>query len=157
MRLVSLGVVLFCFWLLLSGHYTGLLLTIGAVCCLGAVALAWRMGIADAEGHPIHLLPRALTYWPWLAVQILKSAWRVTTIIVNPKLPISPTLVRVHGGQKGPLGITTYANSITLTPGTISVALDRHDILVHALESAGADALEQGAMNERVSEFERAG
>ena len=157
MRLVSLAITLFVFWLLLSGHYTVLLIAIGAVCCLGAVALARRMGAADAEGHPIHLLPGALTYWPWLAVEIVKSAWRVAMIIVDPKLPISPTLVRVHGGQKGPLGITTYANSITLPPGTISVELDRHDIIVHALERAGADSLEKGAMNERVTDFEGAG
>lgn len=156
MRLVSLGIVLFCFWLLLSGHYTGLLISIGLISSAGIAALAWRMDIGDAEGHPIHLIGRALTYWPWLVVEIVKSAWRVSMIIVNPALPISPTLVRVKASQKSALGVSIYANSITLTPGTISVDLTGNDIIVHAIEKAGADSLEEGDMDRRVTVFEGA-
>lgn len=154
MRVISLGVVLLVFWLLLSGHYTVFLISLGVASTLGVTALAVRMGVADAEGHPVHLVPAAFTYWPWLATQIFTSALRVARIIVDPAMPISPTLVRVHGSQRGALGITTYANSITLTPGTVSVELDRHDILVHALERVGADEIEQRVMDEHVTAFE---
>jgi multicomponent Na+:H+ antiporter subunit E len=156
MRLVSLGVVLFCFWLLLSGHYTGLLIAIGLVCSAAVAALAWNMRIADAEGHPIHLIGRAAIYWPWLAVEIVKSALRVARLIVDPRLTISPTLVRVRASQKSALGVSIYANSITLTPGTISVDVSGHDIIVHAIEREGADSLEEGGMDRRVTVFEGA-
>lgn len=156
MRLVSLAVVLFCFWLLLSGHYTGLLIALGVASAVAVAALAWRMGVVDREGHPIHLVGRALVYWPWLIVEIVKSALRVSRLILDPALPISPTLVRVRASQKSALGVTLYANSITLTPGTISVDVSGNDIVVHAIEKAGADSLEEGGMDRRVTAFEGA-
>ena len=52
------------FWLVLSGHYTWLTLTAGVVSVVGTVAMAQRMGLIDPEGHPVHLLPRAVTYLP---------------------------------------------------------------------------------------------
>lgn len=154
MRLVSLWIVLVAFWLLMSGHYTAFLIGIGLVTATGTVVLAARMGTVDAEGHPVELMVTAITYWPWLMVEIVKSAGRVTRIILDPALPISPTLVRVRAHQKTAAGRATYANSITLTPGTISVRLEGEDIIVHALERAGADDLEAGAMDDRVREFE---
>lgn len=154
MRVVSLAIVLFCFWLALSGHYTAMLVSIGVGCAIGVAGFARRMGIADEEGHPIHLAPYAPAYWFWLATEIVKSAWQVTRIILDPALPISPTLTRVKAGQKTPLGVNIYANSITLTPGTISVEVDRHEIVVHALVADGADGVEAGDMDRRVTRFE---
>lgn len=151
---VSLTLGLAGFWLVLSGHYTWLTLTAGVVSVLGTVALARRMGLIDPEGHPVHLLPRAVTYLPWLVAEIMKSAWAVTKLIVNPKLPISPTLVRVRASQKTPVGITVYANSITLTPGTISARVNGNEILVHAIARDGAEDLAEGTMDRRVSTFE---
>jgi multicomponent Na+:H+ antiporter subunit E len=76
MRLASLAVVLFLLWLVLSGHYIPFLVGAGAACAILCVAIAARMGLVDAEGHPVHLLPGALTYFPWLSWEISKSAWR---------------------------------------------------------------------------------
>jgi multicomponent Na+:H+ antiporter subunit E len=156
-RLVSLALVLFVFWLLLSGHYTGLLIALGIISSVGTAALAMRMAIADREGHPIELLPRAvLFYWPWLAKEIAVAVWQVSRIIVDPKLPISPTLLKVTGSQKSDLGIATYGNSITLTPGTVTVGVRGSDLVVHALTRDGADSLAEGTMDRRVSRFEGA-
>jgi multicomponent Na+:H+ antiporter subunit E len=151
---ISLAITLLVFWLGLSGHYTALLIGLGAVSVIGVVVLSHRMHMDDAEGHPIHLLIGAMTYWPWLAWEIAKSAWTVARIILDPKLPISPTLIRVKPSQKTGVGVTTYANSITLTPGTISVEVDHREILVHALTRAGAKDLEEGVMDRRVRRFE---
>jgi hypothetical protein len=63
-----------------------------AGCALAIVWFARRMDMVDHEGHPIHLGPKALFYWPWLLKEIVKSAWDVSKIILHPKLPISPTL-----------------------------------------------------------------
>ncbi len=154
MRLASLGCFLFAFWLLLSGHYTGLLITFGVLTCLGILALAHRMKIVDEEGHPIHLAIGGLTYWPWLAWEIAKSACNVTRLILDPKLPISPTLVTVKASQKTRIGVNIYANSITLTPGTISVDVEANTISVHAITAHGSEELMEGTMDRRVSVLE---
>ena len=92
MLIVSLGLVLFSFWLLLSGHYTALTITAGLASTAAVVALTKRMGALDKEGHPITLVPRGVFfYYPWLAKEIVLSAWNVTKLVLNPKLPISPT------------------------------------------------------------------
>lgn len=154
-RLVSLAAVLFLFWLLLSGHYTGLLITLGIVSAALTAALGARMAIVDREGHPIELLPRALvSYLPWLIKEIAVSAWQVSRIILDPRLPISPTLLKVRGSQKSDLGIAVYGNSITLTPGTVTVGVRGSDLIVHAIAREGADGLAEGEMDRRVSRFE---
>jgi multicomponent Na+:H+ antiporter subunit E len=156
LRLVSTFLVLFAFWLLLSGFFTAFLMVAGAVSALGVVLFGRRMDIADREGHPVHLAPRALlVYWPWLIKEIVKSAWQVSTIILHPSLPISPVLVRIPISQKTDVGRTVFANSITLTPGTISVEVGRDEILVHALTRSGARELAAGEMDRRVTKFER--
>jgi multicomponent Na+:H+ antiporter subunit E len=154
MRMVSLGAFLFAFWLALSGHYTPVLIAAGIGCAALCVYLATRARLLDLEGHPIHLWRGALTYLPWLVREIVKSAWSVTKVILNPRLPISPTMTIVRASQKTPVGIATYANSITLTPGTITVAVNGNDLTVHALVRGGADDLESGGMDRRVTEFE---
>ena len=158
MRLLSLLVVLSLFWLALSGHYTPLLLAFGAISVAVAGVAALRMRILDPEGHPIEWLGGFALYIPWLAKEIGKSAWSVTKIILDPRLPISPTMAVVRAGQRSPVGIATFANSITLTPGTITVGVSGNDLTVHALVREGVADLEGGEMDRRVRALEaRAG
>ena len=154
MRLASLAVVLFSLWLALSGHYTPFLLGAGAAAAVLCVVIAVRMGIADVEGHPVHLVRGALTYFPWLLREIAKSAWSVSKLILNPRLPISPTMTQVVATQKTTVGVASYANSITLTPGTITTGVKGNVLTVHALTLEGALDLERGGMDARVSRFE---
>jgi multicomponent Na+:H+ antiporter subunit E len=154
MRYLSLAGFLFAFWIALSGHYTPMLVTAGAASAIVCLLAAIRVRAADAEGHPIELFWGAITYFPWLAWEIAKSAWAVTRIILHPKLPISPTMTVVRSSQRTPAGVATYANSITLTPGTITVGVTGHDLTVHALVRDGALDLEGGGMDRRVSQFE---
>jgi len=86
----GLAIVLFVLWLLWSGHYTPFLLLLGLLSCLMTILLSRRMGILDLEGQPLHLLGRALIYWPWLFWQILKANLDVARRILHPKLPIEP-------------------------------------------------------------------
>ena len=154
MRLASLAVVLFLLWLALSGHYTTFLVGAGAACAVLSVAIAARMGVVDAEGHPVHLVRGALTYFPWLWLEIAKSGWAVSKLILNPRLPISPTMTQVVASQKTTVGVASYANSITLTPGTITTGVKGNVLTVHALTLEGALDLERGGMDARVSRFE---
>lgn len=155
-RLISLFAVLFLFWIVLSGFFTPFLLAAGAVSALAVAWLANRMDVADHEGHPIHLGPAALTYWPWLMVEIVKSAWDVTKIVLSRNISVNPMLVRTPTTQKTAVGVAVYANSITLTPGTISIDVKQGEILVHALTKEGAAGLLTGEMDRRVTRFEGA-
>lgn len=151
----ALAVSLFIFWLLLSGIYTPFLVLSGLGASIAVALLASRMELADREGHPVHLALAALAYWPWLAKEIFKSGWRVTRIILDPRLPISPTFVRFKPSQKSFVALATHANSITLTPGTITVDATRDEFLVHALTREGAEGLAGGEMDRRVSRMDR--
>jgi multicomponent Na+:H+ antiporter subunit E len=156
LRYISLGAFLFAFWLALSGHYTLWLVAAGIVSAGAAVFAASRVQIVDGEGHPAELLPRTLIYYPWLFLEIMKSAWGVARVILQPSLPISPTMTVVHAKQKTPSGIATFGNSITLTPGTITVGVAGKELTVHALVKDSGRELEAGDMNTRVAQFEGA-
>jgi multicomponent Na+:H+ antiporter subunit E len=151
---ITTGSALFLFWLLLSGSTEPFLVGAGAASAGAVVWVGHRMAVIDREGHPIHLGASALTYWPWLVKEIVKSAWGVSKIIVNPRLPVSPRMVRVTTSQHTIVGVVTYANSITLTPGTISMEVADGSIVVHALTEEGATSLAEGAMDRRVTRFE---
>lgn len=153
----GLPAALFLFWLLLSGIYTPFLVLAGLASSLAVTLLAWRMEVADREGHPLHLTAAALAYWPWLILEIAKSGWTVARIILDPRLPISPTLVRFAPSQKSTVGLVTYANSITLTPGTVTVEADHREFLVHALTREAAAGLAGSEMDRRVCRFEGRG
>lgn len=149
---ISLGAVLFGVWLLLSGHFDPLLIGLGVVSCAAVVLVTWRMELIDHEGHPIHLTLRGLFfYWPWLGWEMAKANWDVAKRVLMPSMPISPTMVRVDASQKSDLGIVVYANSITLTPGTVSVDVGEGKILVHALTREGAEAVKEGTMDRKVT------
>lgn len=151
---VSLTACLFVFWLLLSGYFEAFLIAAGIGSSVAVTLFAWRMKVLDGEGHPIHLVPRAFAYWPWLGMEIIKSAWSVSKIILDPKLPISPTLVRFKPSQRTTVGLVIHANSITLTPGTINVAAEGGEFLVHGLTKAGAEGCIDSEMDRRVSRLE---
>lgn len=151
---LSLFIALLLFWLALSGQSKPFLLGGGIVSALACVIVAKRMGAADREAHPKHLFVPALTYFPWLIWEIFKSSWAVTRIILDPKLPISPTMTKVAATQTSAVGLVTYANSITLTPGTITTEIEGKILTVHALVRDGALDVEGGGMDQRVTQFE---
>ena len=153
-RSISLGLVLFTVWLLLSGIFEPLLLSLGLGSCLAVVLIVRRMDLLDREGHPIHLGWRAFIYWAWLTREIIEANLDVAKRILNPKLPIDPMIVRVKTSQRSELGQVIYANSITLTPGTVSMRVTEDFILVHAIAPQPAAALEAGDMDRRVTALE---
>jgi len=154
LRLISAFIALYLFWLVLSGYFTFFLMSAGAVCAVAVVWFARRMDVIDAEGHPVQLGWRIVAYWIWLSKEIVKSAWDVSRIIVNPRLPISPTLVTFRPSQKTTVGLVIHANSITLTPGTITIDAGKDEFLVHALTRSGAEGVTTGDMDRRVSDCE---
>lgn len=151
---VSLGVTLFVVWLLLSGYFHALLITLGVVSCLVIVYLALRMDVVDHEAHPIHLTMRIVGYWIWLLKEIWHSGIDVTKCVLFPGSSVNPSLLQVKTTQTSELGQVVYANSITLTPGTFTIRVFDDQILAHALSRDGADALASGDMDRRVTAVE---
>ena len=158
MRYILMSFALFGIWLLWSGHYTldhMLVLAMGISSCAFVVYLSHRLAIVDEEGHPIHLAGRLVLYIPWLLWAIVKANIDIAKRILNPQMPIDPLVVRVKATQKTDLCRVIFANSITLTPGTVSLDLDGEDIVVHALTREAADDVQSGDMNRRVTALER--
>jgi multicomponent Na+:H+ antiporter subunit E len=151
---VTLGLGLVSLWLLLSGHYTPLLLGLGAASCVFVVMIAHRMDVIDREAVPLQLTFGVFAYWIWLVKEIAKANYDVTRLILDPKLPISPQMIRVPASQKSDLGRVVHANSITLTPGTVSVEVEGSEILVHAISRAAAEGTLEGGIDRRVSKIE---
>ncbi len=154
MRYIFMSIVAFGTWLLWSGHYTlehTLVLAMGILSCAFVVYLSGRLSIVDEEGYSIHLIWSLALYIPWLIWAIIKANIDVAKRILNPRLPIAPRIVRVTGTQKTDLCRVIFANSITLTPGTVSLELDEEDIVVHALTKEAADDVQSGNMDRRVT------
>lgn len=150
----SLGLVLFVTWLLLSGMYdVPLLVGLGIISVIFVVYLSRRMGVLDREAHPVHLGSRIFAYWPWLLLEIMKSNVDVARRMFSRTPDISPVLVRLPTRLRSDLGKVVYANSITLTPGTVTVVVEGDSLIVHSLTRDGAESLEAGDMEQRVVAF----
>jgi len=150
----NLSLFLFAIWLVLSGHYTPLLLVLGILSTLLVVVLATRADLIDRETQPVLIKPSVLFYWFWLGREVIKSNIDVTRRILSPGMPISPTVFTIRATQKTELGRVMYANSITLVPGTVTMDVDEDVYTVHALTREAADDLKSGEMNRRVCAVE---
>ena len=153
-HIVGLGGSLLGFWLVMSGYFTPLLLTLGAASVLLVLYIAQRMDVCDHETFPLHLKQRIFGYWGWLAKEIFKANIDVARIVLSPRMALSPRVVRVKATQKSDLGMVIFANSITLTPGTVSVDIEGGEIIVHALTQDLADGVLNGEMDRRVTALE---
>jgi multicomponent Na+:H+ antiporter subunit E len=142
-------------WLLWSGHTEAMILGFGLLSVIGVMLITARMDSVADSPRLYRLGARPLLYLPWLGWEIVKANIDVAKIILNPKLPISPRLIRVPASQKTAVGQVAYANSITLTPGTISLDVRDNQILVYALTKEAADGVESGEMDRRVAALEK--
>ena len=138
---LALLLILATAWLFWSGIYKPILLWLGVISCALSLYLAHRIGFFK-ERSGFHLVPRLIRYWSWLLVEIVKSSLEVTKIVLTPSLPISPTLARLEAKPEGALGQVILSNSITLSPGTVTVDLDEGQLTVHCLTSSGVASVE---------------
>jgi len=155
MRLVLTFVLLMVIWLLWSGFFKPLLISLGLLSCLLTLFLARRMGFFKREVFSLHLSHRLIPFWGWLAVELVKSNFEVARIVLSPKMAISPTVVQLTAQTTDPVLQAILGNSITLTPGTVTLDDHEGELLVHCLTRQGADALLEGDMNRRVSTLQR--
>ena len=155
-RNLFLFAVLFAVWLLMSGHYTPLLIGLGVISCALATAMADRIGGSDEEGLPLHIMTRLPAYLVWLLKEIIMSNIATGRLILFGRA--RPVLFTTPASQGTVGGVVTYANSITLTPGTVTVEVeeggDTTRFLVHAIDPSFAEDVESGDMDRRVTALE---
>jgi len=153
-KAISLTLALIALWLTLSGYFTPFLLSVGLASILFTVYLAARMHLLDEEAVPDQLRPSVLLYWVWLSGEVFKASVAVCRVILSRDMKLSQQLIRVPRDQKTEMGRTIFANSITLTPGTITVETGKNAFLVHALteDFTGAEGFEE--MGRRVTKVE---
>ncbi|HEY8482348.1 MAG TPA: Na+/H+ antiporter subunit E [Spirillospora sp.] len=152
---LALPPLLAAFWLVMSGHYTWLLLTFGA---LSVVLVTWvvrRMRIVDDESLPLRIVPRLPVYLAWLVGQIMLSALSVLRLVWAPRGKARPAFGTVPAAELPEVSKVVYANSITLTPGTLAVSFREGDIEVHSLRADGVAEVRDSAMPRRVEGLER--
>ncbi len=153
----TLGVSIACgvLWLALSGYLEKpLLLGLGVASCALVVALVRRLGTIDSDLPTPRMVLRTLLYMPWLIKQIALANRDVIRLILSREMPVSPRMIDVHVSQRSDVARVIYANSITLTPGTVSVRVHDDIIEVHALTHAAAEGLLAGEMDYRVRRLE---
>ena len=150
---ISLFIVLFGFWLLMSGYYTPLILSLGVISCLLCVYLTIKGKFLDNETLPIYFFPRLIQYTLWLIKEILISNIATAKVIIMKSE--EPELFSVKATQKTNEGKVTYANSITLTPGTVTTQIKNDIFEVHALTKDFGDDVRRSDMDKMVTWLEK--
>jgi len=150
MRYIRYSLFVAVVWLLLSGHYTPLILALGAVSVLIVVWFMWRMERVDEKLDVLPMRPRLLYYLLWLMWQVVLSNIDLVRRIWDPNLPIRPTWQRLDTKVTSSLAKTLYANSITLTPGTLTTDVREDHFMVHSLSPDGIEDLRKGGMEEKI-------
>lgn len=156
---VPFSLVLFGFWLLLSPKRDSFHLGLGAATALVVAVLAARLVAqppalgSTARDQTLRQMPwhRFARYLPWLGTRVVVASLEVAYIVLHPRLPISPRIVRITARYPHTLARLTLANSITLTPGTVTLDVEGDTFVVHALTDEGARATQDGAMADRVA------
>ena len=138
-------------WLLWSGLFKPLLLGLGVLSCLLTYMIASRMGYFNNEYFKWKFAFRLLGYWLWLAREVFNSSVDVARVILHPKLPISPRVIDINSTSRNPLNQVILGNSITLTPGSLTLDLYEGVLRVHTLTEGSAKDLLEGEMDRRVA------
>ena len=141
-------------WFFLSGYFLTLIVALGITSIALVIWLARRMDVVDHESHPVHMAVRGLVYFPWLILEVVKANVDVALAVMRGNNAIAPKTMQVKASQRSDVGRVTYANSVTLTPGTVTVDVDGDMFLVHALTRGSAASLETGDMDKRVTALE---
>ena len=156
MRVGLLFIVLMAAWLLMSGHYNGLLISLGVISVTFCVWLSYAINATDEEGLPTHIFAHLPAFIIWLFVEIIKSNYATAKLILNDRS--DPEIFNVTATQNTAAGIATYANSITLTPGTVTMDINeeavKDQILVHALHADFGADVRSNDMDRRVKALE---
>ena len=149
---VGTSVILFVFWMLLSGKFDAFHLTLGAICCALVAYLFHDLLFANVRVGDMRVVTaRFIAYIPWLLQQILLANIHVASLVLRRRMPIDPQVVKFKTKLETDISSVVLANSITLTPGTITMDIKDGVFYVHAVSHKVADELNAGEMEDRVA------
>jgi multicomponent Na+:H+ antiporter subunit E len=153
MRYIITFLILFVNWVIWSGKFDAFHLALGVISCLIVTYTTHDLLFRRTRfsSNDITEVIRLFTYIPWLIYQIVLANIHVASLVLNPKMPIDPRMIKFKTKLKKDISLTTYANSITLTPGTITADIIDGEFYVHALNKKVADDLLSGEMEKRVA------
>ena len=155
MKKVWTVMFLFLLWLLMSGIYEVQVIMLGIISVISVLFIIKKMDKIDNSKIQFKLKPiSSILYFAWLTLEIFKANWQVTKIILSKNLPDKQQFIKIEYSQHSDLGQVIFANSITLTPGTISVEIEPGYFLVHALDHKEEDNAAIKTMDRKVSALE---
>jgi multicomponent Na+:H+ antiporter subunit E len=154
-------IILFVFWIFLSGQFDLFHLSLGVISCVLVSRISGNLFFREKSIRSAYLweVLRFLKYLPWLLYQIVLANIHVAYLVLHPKMLtlIDPHIIRFKVKLKTDIGLTTFGNSITLTPGTITVLIHEESFYVHAINQKVVDDLLTGEMEDRVTQIYKEG
>lgn len=153
MRYIVTFIILFTNWIIWSGLFDAFHMSLGVISCLIVTFMSHdllfkRQKFSISDFGEVF---RFILYVPWLLYQITLSNIHVAKIVLKPQMPIDPEIVRYKYRLKKDVSITTFANSIILTPGTITAQITEEEFFVHCIDKKVADDLFTGEMEDRIA------
>lgn len=149
------AIIMFAFWMLLSGEFSFILILSGIASSLFVSYLSHDLLIGKANAKQgFKKFFRIIKYTPWLILQILIANIDLVYRTLHPRMLIDPMMISFKNKTKTDMGVTVLANSITLTPGTVTIEADKGNFVVHAISKEAADSLKKGTMQRKVRQIE---
>ena len=156
MKNIFIVTFLIILWLLMSGLYKTLIILFGGVSVLLVMIFIHRMSIKDGYEVKANLqLLKSIKYFAWLMVEVFKSNWIVSKILISRKVIINQKFVELSITQQSDLARVIFANSITLTPGTVTIETEDEGFLVHTLNFTKSTMTDLQNMNDKIAAIEK--
>ncbi len=151
------ALIMFCFWVLLSGYFDAFHFVTGALSSLLVAWLSYDLlaGRKPPIAREVMRVLRFIRYLPWLLWEVFKANIDLVYRTLHPRMPINPSIITFENNFSEDMGTTTLANSITLTPGTVTVDANEEVFVVHAISDEAAESLLEGAMSRQVKKIEK--
>lgn len=154
MRFSGTFLILYVFWIVISGRFDYFHLSLGIIACAIVAYASHDLLFKGKKTEKVHTqIIRFVQYLPWHIYQILIAGIYVTYLALHPRMSvlIDPHIMRFKTKLKKDLSLMTFGNSITLTPGTITVLIKEGEFYVHAIDKKVAEDLLTGEMEDKVA------
>jgi multicomponent Na+:H+ antiporter subunit E len=152
MRSIATFIILFVFWMVMAGRFDLLHVMLGMISSLLVTVVSGNLLFKESRKGRGREAVRFVMYVPWLIYQIILANWQVARLALSPRMLelIDPQLIKIKVNVKSDISKVTLANSITLTPGTVTAGIKGNEFLVHTLWQPSKDDLLSREMEKRV-------
>lgn len=148
--------LLLIFWFILNGSVTTETLIFGIILSVAVTMFSYKTirVSKELEKKAVKKMGKIIAYLGILVIEIIKANIHIIKLVLSKDPEISPTLMPMKAKVKSRISRVALANSITLTPGTITVSMNEDDLLIHAIEKANLDGIEASIFVEKLQELE---